>query len=116
MIINTSSTAALETNAFIPIYSATKAAVLALTRNFGAAVHYERNKVKIIAICPGVTDTLLLREMINKTLSNEYKTVLVEALQARAKQQIQKFAARVDVVYGVKLNFYVLGPNRWRNV
>lgn len=80
LIVNISSIAALQPTPFIPIYTGTKAAILGLSTSFGAEVHYERTKVKVIAVCPGVTDTPLIQNMANALLGEEYKKVFVEGL------------------------------------
>ncbi|KAK5646391.1 hypothetical protein RI129_004855 [Pyrocoelia pectoralis] len=57
VIINISSVAGLYGNAGAPHYAASKAGVIELSRSIGNDIHYNRVKVKVIAICPGYTDT-----------------------------------------------------------
>lgn len=96
LIVNISSIAALEPTPFIPIYGATKAAVLALTTSFGAPLHYERTKVSVIAVCPGVTDTPLIRNMVDRTLGEEYKRLLLQAL---------KITSNKSQTYGIRIQY-----------
>lgn len=43
----------------MPIYGATKSALVTLTMAFGDEVHYERTKVRVVAVAPGFTSTNL---------------------------------------------------------
>ena len=54
-MINVASVAGLVSFKSIPIYSATKAFVVAATRNFGHPETYKKTKVRFVAVCPGAT-------------------------------------------------------------
>ncbi|XP_031347721.1 15-hydroxyprostaglandin dehydrogenase [NAD(+)]-like [Photinus pyralis] len=60
VIINVSSVAGLYPCAPLPIYATAKSGIIALTRSMGCSPHYTRTKIKVIAVCPGATDTLAL--------------------------------------------------------
>ena len=62
-IVMISSTAALKSQPFQTEYAAAKAAILAVVRN--VALDYARQGIRINAILPGVTDTPLLRSVLN---------------------------------------------------
>ncbi|KAK4876649.1 hypothetical protein RN001_009155 [Aquatica leii] len=68
VIINVSSIAALDVFAYAPVYSATKSGVVALSRSFGSPTHYNRNQIRVMAICPGYTDTPIHREYPERLL------------------------------------------------
>ncbi|XP_014248188.1 15-hydroxyprostaglandin dehydrogenase [NAD(+)]-like [Cimex lectularius] len=51
-VLNISSVVGFHRMIFMPIYSASKAAVLMFTRNMGDELHFSKNHVKFIAICP----------------------------------------------------------------
>ena len=55
VIINLSSVLGLVGDAVLPVYSATKAGILGLTRSVGVA--YAREGIRCVAICPGDVDT-----------------------------------------------------------
>lgn len=57
VIINLSSILGLVGDPVLPVYSATKAAILGLTRS--VAVAYAREGIRCVAICPGDVDTEL---------------------------------------------------------
>ncbi|CAH1116305.1 unnamed protein product [Phaedon cochleariae] len=78
LIVNTSSIAGLEGSAHVPIYAATKHAVLGLTKSWGCDTFYDRNKVRVVAVCPGVTNTPLISEMNNRSLGAQYENLLDE--------------------------------------
>lgn len=79
VIVNMSSTAGLDPFPMIPVYSGTKFAVQGLSRSFGTEDHYRRTKVRVLALCPGATDTPLLAGMPNKNLGPAYQKLLDEA-------------------------------------
>ncbi|KAK4872356.1 hypothetical protein RN001_014385 [Aquatica leii] len=87
VIVNVSSIAGTEAISFVPLYSATKSFVITFSRALGNNFYYDHQNVKILTICPGLTDTPILpcllqtfdelSPSINKiaeTLLNESKT------------------------------------------
>ncbi|XP_034945540.1 15-hydroxyprostaglandin dehydrogenase [NAD(+)]-like [Chelonus insularis] len=65
IVINIGSIAAFSVVNLIPIYSATKAAIVAFSRQMGSPYHYERTGVAVKVMCPGRVDT----DMIPQTTS-----------------------------------------------
>ncbi|KAF5299859.1 hypothetical protein FQA39_LY11396 [Lamprigera yunnana] len=65
VIVNVSSGAGVHSNEVVPLYAATKYAVIGLTRSFGTELHYNINNIRIFAICPGITDTPILNSREN---------------------------------------------------
>jgi NAD(P)-dependent dehydrogenase (short-subunit alcohol dehydrogenase family) len=59
-IVNCSSTAAFKTTRGISVYTATKAALLGMTK--GAAVDYAKKGIRINAVCPTIVETSLSSE------------------------------------------------------
>jgi NAD(P)-dependent dehydrogenase (short-subunit alcohol dehydrogenase family) len=62
-IVNVASTAALKGYAYVSAYCAAKHGVLGLTR--ALALEAARSGITINAVCPGYTDTDMLREVFN---------------------------------------------------
>lgn len=72
VIVNISSTLGFEFTPVLPVYTATKHAIIGLTKSFGTSAHYEMTKVKVVAICPGATDTPLLHDLDKKAINERY--------------------------------------------
>jgi NAD(P)-dependent dehydrogenase (short-subunit alcohol dehydrogenase family) len=56
-IVNCSSTAAFKTTKGISVYTATKAALVGMTK--GAAVDYAKKGIRINAVCPSLVETAM---------------------------------------------------------
>lgn len=74
-IINVSSTAGLEGYPNIPIYSATKHAIIGLGRSWGHVRHFKESKVRVMTICPNATGTPLLNAMSGRNLGPVYQDI-----------------------------------------
>ena len=59
-ILNTGSIASLAGQVGTPVYSASKGAIALLTKSL--ALDLGRDKIRVNCICPGITDTPMLRE------------------------------------------------------
>ncbi|KAK5642057.1 hypothetical protein RI129_008224 [Pyrocoelia pectoralis] len=59
VIINVASLAGLYRYPPVPVYVAAKSGVVGFTRSLGSKPHYERTKIKVIAVCPGYTSTAI---------------------------------------------------------
>lgn len=86
IIVNISSIAGLDAFPISPVYTATKFAVLGFSRSLGDQFHYEKTKIKIITICPGVTYTTLLVDLPNKLLGPVHEG-LIESLASEPTQK-----------------------------
>ncbi|CAG9832848.1 unnamed protein product [Diabrotica balteata] len=64
VILNTSSINGVNGMPIAPVYGATKFAVTGMTLCWGDRFHFERTKVRVIAICPGLTETPLVESSI----------------------------------------------------
>ncbi|KAJ8982548.1 hypothetical protein NQ317_005550 [Molorchus minor] len=95
VIVNISSIAGISPFAFIPIYCATKAAVIGLTTSWGTPEHYQRTKVRVFAICPGVTTTPLISDMSGRNLGPEYETIMIRNVDTMPLQPPEHVAKEV---------------------
>ncbi|XP_031347330.1 15-hydroxyprostaglandin dehydrogenase [NAD(+)]-like [Photinus pyralis] len=75
IILNVASISALSFIPAGPVYSATKGGVVALTRAMGQDVHYVRKRVKVMAVCPGFTDTALGNVNKEALYSDDYMAI-----------------------------------------
>ncbi|XP_020286398.1 peroxisomal hydratase-dehydrogenase-epimerase-like [Pseudomyrmex gracilis] len=73
VVINTGSNVSINPYVSVPIYSATKAAIVSFTRAFGDQYHVDLTGVKVMALCPGATDTKLVRDVNRKLLVPRYE-------------------------------------------
>ena len=106
-VINMASTAGLRGEAYVTAYVAAKHALVGLTR--ALAVEVEQHGVLVNAVCPGYTDTDLVRESMTriakKTGKSEHdalRTVLDRAGQSRLVTADEVAAAVVDVCMSVR--------------
>ncbi|KAI5652179.1 short chain dehydrogenase domain-containing protein [Phthorimaea operculella] len=58
-IINLASIYGFRIDQFLPIYQASKFAVMGFTKSLGHKYNFERTGVRVVAICPGFTETKL---------------------------------------------------------
>nr|XP_023015817.1 alcohol dehydrogenase 1-like [Leptinotarsa decemlineata] len=72
VILNTSSIAGLFGQPLVPVYAATKFGVVGLTKCWGTPFHYERSSVRVVAVCPGITDTTIFQDK-NSLILPEYE-------------------------------------------
>lgn len=81
LIVNISSIAGLTGFGHMPIYTATKHAVIGATRAWGNPTFHKHQKVRVLAICPGVTMTSLINDMSGKSLGPLYESFATEVLE-----------------------------------
>ncbi|KAJ8928050.1 hypothetical protein NQ314_019420, partial [Rhamnusium bicolor] len=95
VIVNISSIAGIGVYPCIPIYCGTKAAVIAMTRSWGTDYHYDRSKVRVIAICPGVTETPLIFNALGRNLGEPYDKWLQDNMPSWPTQLPERLATEV---------------------
>lgn len=61
-VVNVASILGLQAAPSAPVYTGTKHFVIGLTRSFGHPFHYDRTKVRVMAMCPGVTTTQMVKD------------------------------------------------------
>jgi NAD(P)-dependent dehydrogenase (short-subunit alcohol dehydrogenase family) len=64
VILNTGSIASFTGQLGTPVYSASKGAIALLTKSL--ALDYGRDRIRVNCICPGITDTPMLREHLGQ--------------------------------------------------
>ncbi|CAH1108278.1 unnamed protein product [Psylliodes chrysocephalus] len=104
VIVNISSIAGVIGTAHVPIYSATKHAVIGITRSWGQPAFYKKFNVRVVAVCPGVTDTPLISEMNGRSLGDIYEENGKEFVGELTVQTPEVLAEEV-------MNIVKYGPN-----
>lgn len=88
-IINIASTAALTGYAYVSAYCAAKHGVLGLTR--ALALEYAKKGITVNAVCPGYTDTDIVREAIDNIVSTTGRSedeALAELIKANPQGRL----------------------------
>ena len=62
VIINNASVQGLQSQKLVPAYAATKGGILSLTRQM--ALDFAEDGIRVLAICPGAIDTVLVRTVL----------------------------------------------------
>ncbi|KAK5639742.1 hypothetical protein RI129_010553 [Pyrocoelia pectoralis] len=65
IVINCGSIAGVDPYCVLPIYSATKSFVVGLGRAMGTPNYFEHTGVKVLTVCPGLTDTPIINDISN---------------------------------------------------
>ncbi|MRG84869.1 SDR family NAD(P)-dependent oxidoreductase [Salinibacillus xinjiangensis] len=70
-IIFTASISGYVASPFSPVYAASKGAVVSLVKSL--AVRLGENKIRVNAICPGLTDTPMLKQFLSRTEDDDFE-------------------------------------------
>jgi len=89
-VINTASNAGLIGFDLAPIYSATKHAVVGLTKSFGTQYYFEKTGVTVNAVCPGPVDTPLYHAFPNLSMNKEKGNELLSKLTPVSPDEVAK--------------------------
>uniref|UniRef100_A0A7R9HAE6 15-hydroxyprostaglandin dehydrogenase [NAD(+)] n=2 Tax=Timema TaxID=61471 RepID=A0A7R9HAE6_TIMPO len=73
IVVNTGSNVCIKPYVSIPIYTATKHAIIGFTRSYGDPYHVNMTGVKVIGFCPSATNTNLVRDVKKQLLSLKYE-------------------------------------------
>ncbi|XP_028160702.1 15-hydroxyprostaglandin dehydrogenase [NAD(+)]-like [Ostrinia furnacalis] len=96
-IINLASIYGFRVDPFLPIYQGSKFAVMGYTRSLGHKYRCERYGVRVVAVCPGFTDTILttgVKVREDQIMQKDFEKML----EATPWQQVEDVArAAVDV-------------------
>ncbi|KAM3963418.1 LOW QUALITY PROTEIN: putative short-chain type dehydrogenase/reductase y4vI [Aphomia sociella] len=98
-IINVASIMALLRTTLLPIYAATKSAVLHFSSGLGMEKSYVRTAVRVITICFGVTDTSLLSSTKVASYDPKLDTTLMAAMKAFPIQSPESAVRGLMVAY-----------------
>src|SRR5688500_3461190 len=96
VIINNASVQGLQSQKLVPVYAASKGAVLSLTRNM--ALDFADDHIRVVAICPGSVDTPMLRATAALASPDDPDGTLVEWGRKHPLGRIARPAEIADVV------------------
>jgi 15-hydroxyprostaglandin dehydrogenase (NAD) len=103
VIVNISSVAGTTPFCMMPIYTGTKFAVLGMTKAFGDEAHHKRTKIRVLALCPGVTQTPLMAGVSSSTLGPAYQKLFEEQVGDFPSQDTESVAlAMIKIVKNAK--------------
>ncbi|XP_026317166.1 15-hydroxyprostaglandin dehydrogenase [NAD(+)]-like [Hyposmocoma kahamanoa] len=98
-VINIASIAALIQTPLVPIYCATKSAVLQFSNCIGHKDYYKTTGVRVIAICPGVTNTSILSQQKLGSFDKNIENVMEKKLKEFPMQSPESAARGVIDAY-----------------
>jgi len=81
ILVNVSQHVDIRNTAQLPVYNATKHAVIGLSQSLSEPYHYERTGITVITLCPGLTETALTIDSPNRLLSRVMKADFVKNLE-----------------------------------
>ncbi|XP_045464633.1 15-hydroxyprostaglandin dehydrogenase [NAD(+)]-like [Harmonia axyridis] len=73
VVVNVGSSSCVSHLVSLPVFTATKHAVAALTRSYGDSYHEKLTGVKVVAICAPPSDTVLTEDPRKRIISGEYE-------------------------------------------
>ncbi|EDS28982.1 alcohol dehydrogenase 2 [Culex quinquefasciatus] len=99
IVVNISSIAGLEPLPFCVTYSATKFGIIGFTRSMGQQIIYNKTGVKVMAICPGATETAIYNNAEVSILSfpwmSEYIDQLILAYKTQKPEVVGKAVVKI---------------------
>ncbi|XP_046142238.1 15-hydroxyprostaglandin dehydrogenase [NAD(+)]-like isoform X2 [Osmia bicornis bicornis] len=80
-LVNVSQHIDIRCTAQLPVYTATKHAIIGLSQSLAESYRYEKTGIRVITLCPGLTETALTVDSPNKLLSRVMKADFVKNLE-----------------------------------
>ncbi|XP_026748684.2 15-hydroxyprostaglandin dehydrogenase [NAD(+)]-like [Galleria mellonella] len=97
-IINVSSICGYRRDQFLPVYKATKHAIMGFTRTIGHTFNYDLTGVRVVALCPGFTKTSLAskdRITVDPAIIRHYINYMKNTCPWQNPDSVGKAAAEV---------------------
>lgn len=73
VVVNIGSTSSAQPIVSLPVFTATKHAVAALTRSYGNSYHVNLTGVRVVALCPSPSESVTTGDARKRLLSSEYE-------------------------------------------
>lgn len=80
-LVNVSQHIDIKNTAQLPVYTATKHAIIGFSQSLANAYQYETTGIRVITLCPGLTETALTVDSPNKLQSRVMKADFVKNLE-----------------------------------
>uniref|UniRef100_R4FL98 15-hydroxyprostaglandin dehydrogenase [NAD(+)] n=1 Tax=Rhodnius prolixus TaxID=13249 RepID=R4FL98_RHOPR len=100
VVVNVAGAIGLDTLPYAPIFTATKAAIIALHRSLSDDFHFEESRIRFVCICPGKTKTRGLQEVNEQMLTPDWGMKAEESLKKLEDQEANHVAE--GIVYGIE--------------
>lgn len=98
-IINIASIMGLIPSAGYPLHTLTQFGIVGFTRAVGAISHFERTGVRIAALCPGLTNTKMMKQAVYQTINENFRKEFKEESGGYPLQRPESVAlATLDVL------------------
>ncbi|XP_069687849.1 15-hydroxyprostaglandin dehydrogenase [NAD(+)]-like [Periplaneta americana] len=93
IIVNMASICGIYALPPLPMYTAAKHGVVALSRSLGTEYHYNATGVRLAAMCPGITSTVLYNETVNNVYEDKWGEEW-DRIRAEMKEQGPEYVAK----------------------
>lgn len=80
-IVNIASTFGINSLSGCPIHCMTQSGIIGFTRSLGYGNHFDRTGVRVMALCPGPTDTDLIDNALTNCLNHHFACELKTELE-----------------------------------
>ncbi|XP_031356926.1 15-hydroxyprostaglandin dehydrogenase [NAD(+)]-like isoform X2 [Photinus pyralis] len=101
VVINVSSYTALSPLFSAPVYTASKSFVLSLGRTLGHPIYYEHNDVRVVTVCPGLTQTSLSESELARSVSISLAPQIIDLVRSMIEHA--KFQSPQNVGDGIQM-------------
>lgn len=90
-VVNIGSNVCVRHFISIPIYTATKHAIVGLTRSYGDTFHVNLTGIRVFALCPGPTASHMIKDM-KQLMSTQYEQALKQDSENSGMQKPEHVA------------------------
>lgn len=86
-VINVASVMGLVPVSGCPVHTMTQFGIIGFTRSLGYGNHFDRTGVRVMALCPGFTNTQLLSEAIGNCINDKFACELEKEIEDSCVQE-----------------------------
>ena len=85
---------------YAPDYAASKFAMIGFTKSLGHSINFEKTKVRVVALCPGFTETAMSIALRDPVLQKALPEDLVKFTNSLPWQRVEDVGNAALEVYG----------------